>query len=64
MNHLKSLHRSKNRSGRGCFSSLASSRPSNPHDCCIQFPFAKTLGQVCLGSSYPYILLDSPGEGV
>ena len=47
MNHLKSRPRVKKSYGRGCFSSFALSLPDNPHDYCILFPSAQTLGQVC-----------------
>ena len=47
MNHLKSRPRVKKCYGRGCFSSFALSLPNNPHDYCILFPSAQTLGQVC-----------------
>ena len=48
MNHLKSRPRVKKCYGRGCFSSFALSLPDTPHDYCILFPSAQTLGQVCL----------------
>lgn len=58
MNHLKSRPRAKKRYGRGCFSSFALSLPDNPHDYCILFPSAQTLGQMCFSARGSSFLID------
>lgn len=58
MNHLKSRPRVKKRYGRGCFSSFALSLPDNPHDYCILFPAAQTLGHVWTGVWLPLNEID------
>ena len=61
MNHLKSRPRVKKRYGRGCFSSFALSLPDNPHDYCILFPSAQTLGQVWIMMVFAILCLQVDG---